>query len=269
MGRGKLAMRRVAFALVAGLCCLALAEATADVATKVNCKQSDAAVSTVCDLFGLGSDACKVSAKQHEDAGCSLGESASQAPSERNGCFTGNDADREQPNSQEICAAAKRLCGIKTKDYCTTAAHVDCMATIGQICEDANSASPAERQAVVNAAANPDAPPVVDEAATPLNTNTSSITNAVLNPEKDKEIAPAALSSGNSAGANSTAANITASTGADSTAANITASTGASSTVPTQSIDEDIATATSSSSNATENQLATSINSDVDTPPIS
>jgi len=242
--------------VVAGLCFLGLAEATADVGTKVNCKQSDAAVSTVCDLFGIGSDACKVSAKQHEDAGCSLGESASQAPSERNGCNTGNDVDRQQPNSQEICTAAKRLCGIKTKDYCTTAAHVDCMATIGEICKAGSSPSPAERQAVANATANPDAAPVVDEEATPLNVNNSKITNAVLNPEKDMEIAP-----GNSA-VNSSDSSASA---ADNTStANVT-----NVSIPTQSIDEDIATATSSSSNATENALATSINSDVDTPPVS
>merc|ERR1712046_88561 len=90
-----------------------------------SCKESEDALTTVCRLYGDASTACKVTTEQHSNAGCSLGESPSG-----NGC----DENNFDSAPAQVCAAAKRLCNIKGMDYCTTAAHVDCMKSIGAIC---------------------------------------------------------------------------------------------------------------------------------------
>merc|ERR1711939_744797 len=103
---------------------------SADAEDVAKCAQSADALDSVCTIFGSLSKACKETRKEHSKAGCeALGE-------ERGGCSADNYIDTEKAN---ICNAAKRVCNVATKDYCTTAIHVACMKTIGKMCPDGMS----------------------------------------------------------------------------------------------------------------------------------
>merc|ERR1711939_176215 len=103
---------------------------SADAEDVAKCAQSADALDSVCTIFGSFSKACKETRKEHSKAGCeALGE-------ERGGCSADNYIDTEKAN---ICNAAKRVCNVATKDYCTTAIHVACMKTIGKMCPDGMS----------------------------------------------------------------------------------------------------------------------------------
>jgi len=104
---------------------------TAEAKLAATCMQSSKAVSSVCRLFGDSSEACKETNKAHEDKGCaSLGEAEEDKKEAKAHCGDNNFDSA----GKRVCQAARRLCNIKTKDYCTTQLHIDCMKSIDQIC---------------------------------------------------------------------------------------------------------------------------------------
>jgi len=103
---------------------------TAEAESVVKCSQSEEALNSVCTIFGHLSTACKETKKEHSRAGCAiLGESKS-------GCSPDNNVDTE---TTQVCNAAKTVCNVKTKDYCTTSIHVACLKTIGALCPEGMS----------------------------------------------------------------------------------------------------------------------------------
>jgi len=124
---------------------VSMADEDANLKQMVACSESQDALGTVCDVFGKESMACHATWNEHKHAGCSLGEEevalgeAEETTKAKAGCNVINVMDTQ---TLKVCNAAKRLCNVPNKDYCTTSVHVDCMKTIGTMCSKTSPTPP-------------------------------------------------------------------------------------------------------------------------------